>query len=180
MKLIKFSLLSAALIALFSCGNSNKETKNAKKDWKTHSGSEYTIHYPGNWELDQSKKNGMSFMILSPAESDSDIVRENVNLLIQDIPDGMNMDQYIKVSESQIKSVIPNSAILKSERQLSGEAEYHKIFYTGVEGQSNYKFEQDIFLKKGKAYILTLTCEQDQFDKYQEVGDKILNSFRLQ
>jgi hypothetical protein len=180
MKLIKFSVLSFGILSLFSCGNSNEDGKDAERDWKTHAENDYSIHYPDNWELDLSKKNGMSFMILSPADSDSDLVRENVNLLIQDIPDGMNMDQYIKVSESQIKSVIPGSSILKSERQLSGEAEYHKIFYTGVEGQSNYKFEQDIFLKKGKAYILTLTCEQDQFDKYQEVGDKILNSFRLQ
>lgn len=180
MKLIQLSAISALFFGLLSCGSSNEERSGNDKDWKTLSENNYSIHYPDNWELDQSKKNGMSFMVLSPAESENDKVRENVNLLIQDIPDGMSMDQYIQVSENQIKNIIPNSAILKSARQLSGEFEYHKISYTGNEGQTNYKFEQDIFVKKGKAYILTLTCEQSQFDKYQEVGEKILNSFRLE
>ena len=180
MKIIHLSALSVLLFALFSCGNSKKEIGENEKDWKTLTENNYSIHYPANWDLDQSKKNGMSFMILSPALSENDKVRENVNLLVQDIPDGMNMDQYITISETQIKNIIPGSSIVKSERQLSGESEHHKIYYTGNEGETKYKFEQDIFVKKGKAYILTLTCEQDQFDKYQDVGEKILNSFRLQ
>lgn len=52
-------------------------------------------------------------MILSPALSENDKVRENVNLLVQDIPDGMNMDQYITISETQIKNIIPGSSIVK-------------------------------------------------------------------
>ena len=121
----------------------------------------------------------MSFMVLSPSISDSDKVRENVNLLVQDLPNDMNLEKYVQVSEKQIQATIPNSNIIESTRELSGEFEYHKILYTGDEGEVKFKFEQHYFVKKGKAYILTLTCEQVQFDKYQEVGEKILNSFRL-
>ena len=58
MKIIHLSALSVLLFALFSCGNSKKEIGENEKDWKTLTENNYSIHYPANWDLDQSKKNG--------------------------------------------------------------------------------------------------------------------------
>jgi hypothetical protein len=42
---------------------------------------------------------------------------------------------------------------------------------------TDLKFEQYYWVINEKAFVLTLTCEEDQFKNYKEVGEKILNSF---
>ena len=180
MKHIHLSALAIFFIGLISCGEGKKEAVENEKNWKTLSENNYSIHYPESWEVDKSGKLGMSFMLLSKLTSDKDEVRENVNLLVQDLPGGkMSLDKYVEISEGQIKSVISNASIIESTRENSDEFEYHKVLYTGDEGENKFKFEQHIYIKNGKAYVLTLTCELDQFDKYKEDGEKILNSFRF-
>jgi hypothetical protein len=58
--------------------------------------------------------------------------------------------------------------------------EFQKIIYTGDFGTFNLTIEQYYLVKNNKAYILTLTCETPQFEAYKEIGEKILDSFRLQ
>ena len=66
-----------------------------------------------------------------------------------------------------------------SDRKEKNEQEYQRIIYTGKQGEFNLKFEQYYWVIDEKAYVLTLTCEEDEFENYQETGETILNSFVL-
>jgi len=68
---------------------------------------------------------------------------------------------------------------LESKPVASGKVRYHKIIYTGDMNAYHLKFEQYYFVTGNVAYVLTFTCEQDNFDKFRNTGEQILNSFQM-
>ncbi len=165
------------LIALILCIDSFAQTGN---DNKIFSKDNYSISYPNNWEINSTGQMGTSFLILSPVESEQDQFRENVNLLIQDMSAyNIDLNEFVSISEGQIKTMITNGSLVSSERIKTGKNDYHKVIYTGDQGIYKLKFEQYYWVINKKAYILTLTCETNQFEAYQNVGEAILNSFKL-
>tara|TARA_R110002073_G_scaffold53840_4_gene138827 strand:+ start:38327 stop:38833 length:507 start_codon:yes stop_codon:yes gene_type:complete len=160
------------MIMLFLTFNIKSQSKKEvyKKD-------NYSIEYNNDWELDLSGQMNSSFILFSKIEP-NDTFRENVNLLIQDLKGlNMTMESYVDLSESQIKTMIPNSKLIESKVVDS----YYSMVWSGVVGGTELKFKQYFFVKEKeeKAYVLTLTTLPNTYDKYVEVGSKILNSFKL-
>jgi len=184
MKSIIISALTLITLTFYSYGNASSSVEsNAKKvadDWKTLNQTTYSIQYPSTWELNQSRERGTSFILFSPLESNEDKFKENVNLLVQDLT-GHNIDlnKYAEISEGQVKTMITNSTLIESKRIKNGSDEYHKMIYTGDQGVFHLKFEQYYWVANEKAYILTFTSEQDKFADFKEIGENILNTFRL-
>lgn len=150
------------------------------KDWHTFNKDNYSIEYPSNWELNESKRMGTIFILFSPSTSNKDQFRENINLIIQDLSDdNIDLKRYTEISENQIRTDIKNGKIIESKYMKDQDLEYHKIIYTGNQENRDLKFEQYYWVFEKKAYVLTLTCELSEFDNYKLTGEKILNSFKL-
>ncbi|PWH84899.1 PsbP-related protein [Brumimicrobium oceani] len=148
--------------------------------WITLDEELYSIEYPESWELNTSGIMGTEFICFSPLTSEIDNFRENVNFMIQDISGfKLNLDQYVEISESQVKTIITNGKIIKSERIKVGENEFHKIIYLGQQGVFDLQFEQYFYVLEDNAYVLTFTFEVDQFEAYRKTGERIMNSFLL-
>ena len=175
-------LLFTQLIWLSSCGQTAQKNSavEIQKGWKSLNENNYSIQYPEEWNLNQSGQMGMSFILLSKQTSQQDQFRDNVNLLIQDLTGyNLNLDKYLKISEEQIKSMITNSRLIENKRIDANGKSFQKVIYTGDQGIYKLKFEQYYWVKNNKAYVLSLTCEVDQFDAYQAIGEKIMNSFQF-
>jgi hypothetical protein len=182
MKQIKLFGLAAIFFSLIACGQTTQKNVQSEilNDWKTMDETGFTIQYPDSLELNKSGQLGMTFILLSKQTSQQDLFRENVNLIIQDLAgQNINLDKFVEISEGQIKTMITNGNIIESKRIKTSDSEFQKVIYTGTQGQFNLKFEQYYWILKQKAYVLTLTCEINQFDKYQEIGEKIMNSFKI-
>lgn len=148
----------------------------AQEDLKILDDKEYTIKYPGTWEVNQSGQMGMSFALFSPLSFDGDQFRENVNLIIQDLSGHeMDLTDFVNLSENQIRTIMQDSEILKSEK--SGDN--HLMIYSATMGQYKLKFSQRYWLINNKAYILTFTAEQTEFDNYKGISNQIMNSFQI-
>jgi len=182
MKKIHFLILTFLSYSLITFGQTTlKNTlKATETGWKVLNGEKYSIQYPDNWELNKSGQMGSSFFIFSRLSSPKDKFRENVNLIVQSLNgQKINLDKYVEISEEQIKSLISNGNLIESKRQNINGHEFQKVIYTGDLGIFKLKVEQYYWVLNGQAYILTLTCEKNQFDNYKLTGEKILNSFRL-
>ena len=171
------------VLNLTTYGQTAKDTKTAdnQENWKVLTENNYTIKYPSNWELNKSGQLGTSFILFSSLSSDADQFKDNVNLLIQDLT-GLNLDldQYIQLSLNQIKTVATDAESIESKKIASGNSNYQKVIYTANQGDLSLKFEQYYWVQNNKAYVLTLTCEKDQFEAFKMTGEKILNSFKIQ
>lgn len=177
MKRIQLCLLLTLFMSISAYG----QTAQRENHGKSINENGYSIQYPDSWDLDKSGQMGMSFILLSKQTSQQDKFRENVNLLIQNLT-GQNIDlnKFVEVSEHQIRTMLTKGSLQESKRLNVNGVTFHKIIYTSEQGAFNFKFEQYYWINEEKAYVLTLTCEADQFDNYQETGEKILNSFRLE
>ena len=148
--------------------------------WKNIDQTAYKLSYPGDWVLDEGGQMGTRFILFSALESTEDLFKENVNLIIQDLTGyNLDLDKYAQLSENQIKSMITNVNIIEHKRVSTGAVPHYKIIYTGDQGAFKLTFEQYYFVKDNKAYVLTFTSEQKNFEKYKADGEKILESFAL-
>lgn len=152
----------------------------AQSDWKILKESKYSIKYPKDWKLQNPGQMGSEFMIFSPISEPGDKFRENINLLIQNLNGlNLNLEQYTELSENQIKTLISDSKIFENKRQHGKKYDYQKIIYKGTMGELKLKFVQYYWVINNKAYVLTFTAEQNQFDKYLPVAVKIMDSFEI-
>jgi len=182
MKTIKPIALFAAFFYLAACGQTLKhKTQTAvQDDWKLFADSNYSINYPENWELKTYGPIGIRFALLSPLSSKQDQFKENINLIIQDLPGSpIKLDKYVEITEHQIKTLVTDGVLKESKRVEAEPIDYHKIVYTGRQGIYKLKFEQYFWLLEDKAYILSFTAEESQYDQYQLTGERMLNSFKL-
>jgi hypothetical protein len=149
-------------------------------DWNTLNEKNYSIEYPSDWELNKSGKMGTKFTLFSQLTSKNDQFKENVNLIVQDLT-GHNIDlnQYVEISENQIKTMITDGNIISSERVKKDEKEFQRVIYTGKQGIYDLQFEQYYWVENNNAYVLTLTCEITVFTDFKNTGEKILNSFEI-
>lgn len=170
--------LTAILISLTACGQITQ--KNIPNDWKSLNESDFAIQYPDTFDLDKSGQMGLSFILLSKQTSQQDLFRENVNLLIQNIA-GKNIDlnKYVEISENQIKTMITNWNLIESKRLSENSKKFQRVIYTGKQGQFDLKWQQYYWVENKKAYVLTLTCEQNQYDNYVSVGEGIMKTFKI-
>jgi serine/threonine-protein kinase len=142
--------------------------------------SDFSISFDADWQLDTSRIAGSRFFLFSKPESNLDLFRENINLIIQNLSGlKMNMDQYIEVSLNQLEEYIPDCVVETSERSYINGNEIHKLIFTGSQNTSRLKFLQYVYIKEEKAYVLTFTGEQKKFDDYLERATNILNSFKF-
>lgn len=147
-----------------------------QNNWEIIDTKEYHIEYPNNWQLDTTGRMNTEFILFSKRE-EKDSFRENVNLSIQDLSNHLlNLASYTELSINQIKA-IPNSKIIESGTLEKNNIKYHKVIWKGFVSNKNLKFKQIYFVKNNKAFLLTLTCEEKAFEKYEPIGTKILNSF---
>ena len=169
MKKLPFLFLFAVLITI---------QVNAQK-WKTISQDAFSIKCPSDWTTDTSKSMGAD-VFMYKKEDANDAFAENINVLVQDLSGyDLNLDSYTELSERQIKTMVTRGKIMSSERINSGSFPYHKIIYTGIQNDRKLKFLQHFYIKDKKAYVLTLTCAENQFDKYLAIGSTIFKSFRF-
>lgn len=149
-------------------------------DWNTLNEKNYSIEYPSDWEINKSDQMGTKFILFSQLTSNNDQFKENVNLIVQDLT-GHNIDlnQYVEISENQIKSMITDGNIISSERVKKDEKEFQRVIYTGKQGIYDLQFEQYYWVENNNAYVLTLTCEVTAFTDFKNTGEKILNSFEI-
>jgi hypothetical protein len=182
MKQMKFFGAIIIIATMTACGQAKqKNMQDANpSDWKTFEHRDYTVQYPDSFELNTSGQMGMSFLLLSKQTSPNDMFRENVNLIIQDLRgQNISMDDYVEISENQIKTIITEGNIIESKRIEKDNSEFHEIVFTGKQGVLEVKFVQYYIIKNEKAYVLTLTAETEQFDSYKTVGKGIMDSFKI-
>lgn len=170
MKKIPFLLLFAVFVCV---------QMNAQKTWKTISQDAFTIKCPSDWTTDTSKSMGADVFMYKEKDA-NDGFAENINVLVQDLAGyDLDLDAYTKLSEEQIKTMVTGGKILNSERITSGAFPYHKIIYVGIQNDRKLQFLQHFYIKDKKAYVLTLTCAENQFKSYISVGNAIFKSFRF-
>ncbi|CAL2104404.1 hypothetical protein [Tenacibaculum sp. 190130A14a] len=150
-----------------------------EEGWLKYDKNGVEISYPKTWRLDTSGQMNSTFILFSELD-ENDTFQENVNLLVQDLKNqGFTLTSYTKLSEVQIKTMVPEGKLIESKLIKGKELDYQQTVWQGKIGENLLQFKQYYFLKDEKAYVLTLTTLPNTYDGFIEIGNQVLNSFHI-
>lgn len=139
----------------------------------------YKIENKADWEEYSMDYYGLEIKwFLSPLESDSDLFRENLNIVYEEPDTQMTLEEYFEYSLDWLEWFITNFELnYYKEIELSGLATY-EINYTGNDSGYDVDWTQFITLKDGIFYVLTYTKELDN-TTYDQVVVDMIKSFEI-
>jgi hypothetical protein len=164
-----------------SSGPSGTPSNEPTAGFKTYTdaGNGFTIKYPPDWEEQQSPE-GAAVAFLAPKEDTTDRFRENINVLIQSLPDpDMSLQEYTDLSTRQGPQLIEGFKVLDQDEISVGGHAANRVHYTGGISGNDFEWEAVWLVEGGKAYVITFTASPDRFSDYIERARAALNSFQL-
>lgn len=139
--------------------------------------NQISIEYPEDWTLSNDIP-GVSFAVLAPVAGADDTFQENVNLVVQDLQgQAIDLAQYMTLTKDQLSQVITNYEFVDEETiKAENGLDVAMLDYTGQQGQNDLYWRQAIMINGGKAYVLTYSATEDEFDTYAEQVGNIMGS----
>ncbi|MEM6397884.1 MAG: hypothetical protein AAF741_16160 [Bacteroidota bacterium] len=149
------------------------------EDWLSLETDTYTISYPPSFTLDQSGTLGTKFILFFDSKPGSPF-QENI-VLVADVPkSGISLEEYGKMSARGVSMFFNDAKIMENKLvQQEDKQEYYLLNYTGKQGQFNLKWLQYAWFYGDIPYVLTLTCEETEYDEYVELGTQVMQSFKF-
>ena len=137
----------------------------------------FKVDYPEAWSKqsrDDFFATGITFF--SPLEGESDNFKEQVSILVENLPSDVDLEQYTEDSIAEIKKLSDPNAKGAKEFNL-GEHEGRQIIYTGEVSGNTVQRMQTWSVEDNRAYIVTYTAKPDSYDIYLPTVEKIMKSF---
>jgi photosystem II reaction center protein PsbP len=170
--LFTLTFLSLSYWSISQVDKSTQFTNLAKNNYK--------IEYPTSWTLDTSGLAGSELFVLSPLENDTDKFKENVSVITQNLAgQNIDLDKYKDISETQIAGLGTDGKIFESSKVQAAKGDYYRLRYALNQGNFKLIVTSYCYIKNEKAYLITFTSESRKYDRYKEIGDKILDSFQF-
>jgi eukaryotic-like serine/threonine-protein kinase len=139
------------------------------------------IAYPAGWTKQEQGVPAMFFVgFASPQEDPSDVFSENLNIVIEPLPPGMTLAQYVQGC-LQGMSQSPFQYLEKGPATVSGRPAYRHV-YTGplpAPVPLSGKVMQYFIVANSKGYVITYTAELQKFDRFLPVIQQMADSLEI-
>lgn len=139
------------------------------------------LSYPASWEKrEQNAAAGFAVGFLSPQEDPSDQFRENLTVVIEPIPPGTTLEQYVQGCLKGM-SQYPFQFLEHAPSMVSGRQAYRHI-YTGplqTPVPLSGKWMQYVTVANSSGYVTTYTAELKKFDKFLPVIQSMIDSLEI-
>ena len=140
----------------------------------------FSIKYPASWTLGENINNA-AVIFYSPQETELDIFRENVNIVVQDISKNpLSLKRYSKTAIRQMEAVFSNNMmILESEPMFFAGQEGYKFVFTGKTPETELQYMSVWTITGLTAYQVTYTALASQYDRHLPKVKRMIRSFHL-
>lgn len=144
-----------------------EENENFKKHEET---SGVSFSYPSTWV---SVGKAEQPIYLNDAGNGT-----SVNLVTGDMPSYLDFDGYIEASKVNIKAKMSVSGDIEQEKiNLNGRLAY-KLSYITSSNNITMRITQVAIQDSSKVYILTLGCQESNYETEKDTLDQIIKSFK--
>ncbi len=160
---------------LFAQDGNNQTLSTGKKHYSTN---EFSIDFPGDWQLNNSGTMGTTIIALSP-QQENDSFLENFNVIEIPIEKGTMLEGLTDSALKMIGNVMTDFELInRSIINIKGQ-ECAKITYTFKQGKFKLKTNQYLILGKEKAFLITSTYLINTYQDYITTNEEVINTFRL-
>ncbi len=169
-----FLILTLTLIS--SCESTEKQTSNGVK-FISYEDELFSISFPSDWINATDKYGNFNFAVVAPQDTKTDVVPENVTVLIQDIGDTINLEQFKDLTEDQLGQYMPDYVMINKEIVKENGKDCLHLEYQASQNNTKKRYLQRTYIYSGKVYVVTFIAEDIIYKEYSETADKILDSF---
>ena len=167
----KFYVILALVLIVSGCSSKQAERYNNSKD-------DFSIKFPKEWENKEGFM-GTDVISLSPRENAADQFRENVNVVVEKIPDGMSLNDYFDTNLPKLSKVIRDFQQVETGNTIINDNVAEWLIYTGSIGTINLKSKQYYIVHDNKGYVITCSATPGTYDNFKNVFDEIVQSFQF-
>jgi hypothetical protein len=142
----------------------------------------FEVKLPDEWELEQgfSDKN-LDFVIVgvSPSDGPNDRFIENMNVLVEEIGNDVNLEEYFMWNLIGLVQELPNFRMLeKANVEVNGIQMARVVYSWDLDHQKTATY-QYIFVKENKGYVITFSAEPKKFTAMRRTFDAVATSFEF-
>lgn len=139
----------------------------------------FSIKTPENWETKEELM-GMAFVTLSPQEGPADDFRENVNIIVEDLPRTLSLEEYYELSLANVRQLLTEFEEYESGQSSINGCDTKWLVYSHRMGIFNIKVLVYSLIKGRRAYVITCSAAHDQFSIYRPQFEGIAGTFRFE
>lgn len=161
------------LIGICGCGR-KKTFQNT-----SFSGKPYTLQFPETWDVNESGLMGTDRAGLSPLEDANDLFRENINVVLENLPTAMTEEAYLALTVKNLVRAFGLPAGTAFAKTRVGASEGYHLRYAFQTGQHELDNDLYIVISKGSAYILTCSNAKGKRDAFKPAMDETIATFRI-
>jgi len=147
----------------------------------TYSNTDYGIKigYSSDWAVND-KAEEVVVAFTSPLESEDDIFKESVNIVMNDLSgQGLDLESYTEIVIQAIATNFPDALITEAEDITIDGNPARMIVYSRQGQYGKLKFLQAWTLKDDISYIVTYAAQEEKFDTYRPTADTMISSFKI-
>ena len=149
--------------------------------WQNYESKHYgfSISLPRLWVKIEGLY-GTIILTKSPLEDKADRFQENINVVVTTAPVGMQTVTFFELFKNETLETVPGEEYGISEGEISsGSHRGNWLSFTSDGQDMSIKTLAVLWVKDGKAYIVTCTAQDIQFANYESTFKKAIRSFRI-
>jgi len=164
----KAGLLFAVVVLLAGCGGGTSGMVE---------GLGFAIRMPPGWEMKQC--NDDMVVALEPKESKDDNFRENVSVVVEDVKEGTELDEYVKRRVRDMKRLSEDFYLWGNSRATLDGMPARRLVYSITFAGIRCKCLAFIALRGSHGYVLTCAAQPHRFDQLLPLFRECVASFRF-
>lgn len=173
-----------SLVLLLACMYTACDEKPAYQpplNWEKHENYalKFTVYYPPGWTLSNQGNPNLVFNISSPKVDEYDYIQENVNLIVQVVPEGTDAATYLAQLEQKATNQLVNIEKVSAEPTVFKGFDAMASTYTAYVNEIRVKWNQYVWVVDRRAYLLTYSAEITQYEAYKDFANEIIKSLEF-
>jgi len=137
----------------------------------------FSINFPQDWKVIEGE-HGTVVMGVMPANNDSGIFKENINIIVDLLDNNVNVKEYVGHQISEMKRLMKVTILENGNRVINNEQAQWFIYSYGIR-EYGIKAMVYVFCKNHRGYIITCISDIQTFDIKRQKFEKIAYSFKF-
>jgi eukaryotic-like serine/threonine-protein kinase len=138
----------------------------------------FSVSYAPGWDRKQGVA-GAVVAFLTAQESASDTFRDNVTVVVQALPQGTTLQDYLDKSLADLPRFLKRFHLIEQQSSTLGGLPARTLHYTGETSGISLENRQMFAVAADRAYLITYSAEPSAYDRFLAGAQQIFDTFEL-
>jgi eukaryotic-like serine/threonine-protein kinase len=137
----------------------------------------YQLEYPPDFAV---KIVGSATVFSSRVEDKTFAFSPSINVVAVDLAGSpADLDKFYQQSRDALERSLGSVKFLEDKAEKFAGVSARKLVYVSRQKKADFKFQQILCIRNNRAYVLTYTALQEQFDKTAKTAQAMIQSFQF-